>query len=416
MADLQINSESVFNFEQCLKCSVCTVYCPVSAVNPAYPGPKQAGPDGERYRLKSPVFFDENLKKCLNCKRCEVSCPQNVKVGDIIQKARMKYSTHKPGLRDRMLASTDFVGTMANRFAPIVNIMLAMKLTKTVMHGTIGVDKHRQFPAYSAQRFETWFKRHAQAEQSQYSKQVSYFHGCYVNYNFPKLGQDLVKIMNAVGYGVQLLNKEKCCGVAKIANGLYDQAKKHGKINIDSIRKAKEAGRVTLTTSSTCCFTIRDEYEHILELPQEDVRESVNLATRFLFQLLDEGKIKLAFRSDYKKHVAYHSACHMERMGWVVYSTELLKLIPGVQLTMLDSQCCGISGTYGFKRENYEVSQTIGAPLFAQIKALAPDCVSTDCETCKWQIEMSTGVPVENPISIIADALDVELTKQLNAN
>ena len=416
MADLQINSESVFNFEQCLKCSVCTVYCPVSAVNPAYPGPKQAGPDGERYRLKSPVFFDENLKKCLNCKRCEVSCPQNVKVGDIIQKARMKYSTHKPGLRDRMLASTDFVGTMANRFAPIVNIMLAMKLTKTVMHGTIGVDKHRQFPAYSAQRFETWFKRHAQAEQSQYSKQVSYFHGCYVNYNYPKLGQDLVKIMNAVGYGVQLRDKEKCCGVAKIANGLYDQAKKHGKINIDSIRKAKEAGRVTLTTSSTCCFTIRDEYEHILELPQEDVRESVNLATRFLFQLLDEGKIKLAFRSDYKKHVAYHSACHMERMGWVVYSTELLKLIPGVQLTMLDSQCCGISGTYGFKRENYEVSQTIGAPLFAQIKALAPDCVSTDCETCKWQIEMSTGVPVENPISIIADALDVELTKQLNAN
>ena len=416
MADLQINSESVFNFEQCLKCTVCTVYCPVSAVNPAYPGPKQAGPDGERYRLKSPVFFDENLKKCLNCKRCEVSCPQNVKVGDIIQKARMKYSTHKPGLRDRMLASTDFVGTMANRFAPIVNIMLAMKLTKTVMHGTIGVDKHRQFPAYSAQRFETWFKRHAQAEQSQYSKQVSYFHGCYVNYNYPKLGQDLVKIMSAVGYGVQLLDKEKCCGVAKIANGLYDQAKKHGKINIDSIRKAKEAGRVTLTTSSTCCFTIRDEYEHILELPQEDVRESVNLATRFLFQLLDEGKIKLAFRSDYKKHVAYHSACHMERMGWVVYSTELLKLIPGVQLTMLDSQCCGISGTYGFKRENYEVSQTIGAPLFAQIKALAPDCVSTDCETCKWQIEMSTGVPVENPISIIADALDVELTKQLNAN
>lgn len=416
MADLQINSESVFNFEQCLKCSVCTVYCPVSAVNPAYPGPKQAGPDGERYRLKSPVFFDENLKKCLNCKRCEVSCPQNVKVGDIIQKARMKYSTHKPGLRDRMLASTDFVGTMANRFAPIVNIMLAMKLTKTVMHGTIGVDKHRQFPAYSTQRFETWFKRHAQAEQSQYSKQVSYFHGCYVNYNYPKLGQDLVKIMNAVGYGVQLLDKEKCCGVAKIANGLYDQAKKHGQINIDSIRKAKEEGRPTLTTSSTCCFTIRDEYEHILELQQEDVRESVNLATRFLYQLLDEGKIKLAFRPDYKKHVAYHSACHMERMGWVIYSTELLRLIPGVQLTMLDSQCCGISGTYGFKRENYEVSQTIGAPLFAQIKALAPDCVSTDCETCKWQIEMSTGVPVENPISIIADALDVELTKQLNAN
>lgn len=415
MADLQINSESVFNFEQCLKCSVCTVYCPVSAVNPAYPGPKQAGPDGERYRLKNPVFFDENLKKCLNCKRCEVACPQNVKVGDIIQVARMKYSNHKPGLRDRILASTDFVGTMANRFAPIVNKTLALSLTKSVMHSTIGVDKHRQFPAYSAQRFETWYKRNAKAQQAQYSKQVSYFHGCYVNYNFPKLGKDLVKIMNAVGYGVQLLDKEKCCGVAKIANGLYDQAKKHGNININSIRKAKEEGRVTLGTSSTCCFTIRDEYEHVLGMDSADMRESMTLATRFLYQLLDEGKIKLAFRSDYKKRVAYHSACHMERMGWVFYSTELLKMIPGVDFTMLDSQCCGISGTYGFKRENYETSQAIGSGLFKQIKEVAPDCVATDCETCKWQIEMSTGVPVENPISIIADALDVEATIKLNS-
>ena len=58
-------------FEQCMKCTVCTVYCPVVAVNPDYPGPKQAGPDGERYRLKNPLFYDEALDLCLNCKRCE---------------------------------------------------------------------------------------------------------------------------------------------------------------------------------------------------------------------------------------------------------------------------------------------------------------------------------------------------------
>lgn len=80
------------NFEQCLKCSICTVYCPVLAVNPDYPGPKQAGPDGERYRLKDPQFYDEALKYCLNCKRCEVACPSGVKIGDIIQLARIKYS------------------------------------------------------------------------------------------------------------------------------------------------------------------------------------------------------------------------------------------------------------------------------------------------------------------------------------
>ena len=104
----------------------------------------------------------------------------------------------------------------------------------------------------------------------------------------------------------------------------------------------------------------------------------------------------------------------MERMGWGVYSTGMLRMIPGVELLMLDSVCCGIAGTYGFKKENYKRSQTIGAPLFKQIHELNPDFVACDCETCKWQIEMSTGYEVKNPISILAEALDVEATRKLN--
>lgn len=75
---------------------------------------------------------------------------------------------------------------------------------------------------------------------------------------------------------------------------------------------------------------------------------------------------------------------------------------------MLDSQCCGIAGTYGFKKENYETSQAIGEGLFRQIEATGCDVVATDCETCKWQIEMSTSKRVEHPLSILAAALDVE--------
>lgn len=90
--NMQQNNISENNFEQCIKCTVCTVYCPVIPVNPKYPGPKQAGPDEERLRLKRGEYFDEALKYCLNCKRCEVACPSNVKIGDIIQLARIKYS------------------------------------------------------------------------------------------------------------------------------------------------------------------------------------------------------------------------------------------------------------------------------------------------------------------------------------
>ncbi len=405
------NAES---FEQCLKCTVCTVYCPMVAVNPDYPGPKQAGPDGERYRLKNPVFYDDALDLCLNCKRCEVACPSNVKIGDIIQSARLKYSIKKPKLRDFILANTDLMGTMASTMAPVVNFTLGLKPVKAVMDGVLAVDHHRTFPKYAGQRFETWFKRYALKKQEEYTKKVSYFHGCYANYNNPKLAKDFVKIMNAIGYGVNLLEKEKCCGVALISNGFKNQAIKQANLNLGSIRKAVGRGEPVLTTSSTCTFTMRDEYAHILELDNSDVRSSIALATKFIFELVDAGKVKLVFKEDYRKRIAYHTPCHMEKLGWAIYSTSLVKMIPGVDFNMLDSQCCGIAGTYGFKKEHYEDSQKIGESLFRQIRDLNLDMVATDCETCKWQIEMSTGVQVENPISIIADALDVEATQKAN--
>ena len=226
------------NFEQCIKCTVCTVYCPVVPVNPNYPGPKQAGPDGERLRLKRGEFFDEALKYCLNCKRCEVACPSNVKIGDIIQLARIKYSKSKPKLRDIILANTDIVGTMSSAFAPIVNATVAFKPVKLVMDGVLKIDHHRTFPKYSGQKFVTWFRKDAEKKQDLFNKHVSFFHGCYINYNYPQLGKDLVKVMNALGYGVHLLDKEKCCGVALISNGLINQAKSQAKLNVASIRKA----------------------------------------------------------------------------------------------------------------------------------------------------------------------------------
>lgn len=402
------------NFEQCTKCTICTVYCPMLEANPLYPGPKQAGPDGERYRLKEPKYYDKALKYCLNCKRCEVACPSGVRIGDIITLARAKNGQKVPKLRDVILANTDFVGTMATTMAPVVNTTLGLKPVKRVMDAVLAIDHHRTMPKYSGEKFTTWYRKEAASEQAKYAKKVTYFHGCYANYNYPQLGKDLVKILNAVGYGVNLMEGERCCGVAKISSGLMGQATKDAKRNLSELRKATARGEEIVATSSSCTFTLRDEYEHVLGLDNHDVRSSISLATRFLYRLVQRGEIQLAFRDDYRQRIAYHSACHMEKLGWVIYSTSLLRMIPGLELIMLPSQCCGIAGTFGFKKENYRYSQAIGRSLFEKIEELGVEVVSTDCETCKWQIEMSTSAKVMNPISILAEALDVERTRALN--
>ena len=402
---LQEYTSSKHNFEECMKCTICTAWCPVLQVNPLYPGPKQAGPDGERHRLKDPSFYDESLKYCLNCKRCEVTCPSGVNVADLIQSARIRFSKSKPRLRDRMLASTDTMGSLARPFAPVVNGVVRLGVTKALLHSTLGIDKHRTFPKYSGRSFEAWLKRRKDA-QAAFPEQIAYFHGCYVNYNYPQLGKDLVKVLNALGVGVQLLEKEKCCGIALISNGLYSKAAKQAGHNVKVLKKAvKDSGLKVLTTSSTCTLTLRDEYPNLLGIDNSDVRSCIQMAVRFIYEKLESGA-KLKFRSDYRKKIAYHVPCHMEKLGWGVFSERLLKMIPGVEFVMLDSACCGIAGTYGFKKENYKTSQAIGEPLFNQIRSVNPDVVACDCETCKWQIEMSTGYTVMNPISILAEALE----------
>ena len=402
--NLQEYTSSAYNFEECTKCTVCTAYCPVLGVNPLYPGPKQAGPDGERLRLKDPYFFNYALKYCMNCKRCEVACPSGVNVADLIQAARIKYDTTKPKLRDVLLANTDFMGTLARPFAPIVNGVTSLGITKTVLDATMKIDRHRTFPKYSPRSFERWLSRRKK-EQAVFPEQVAYYHGCYVNYNYPQLGKDLVKVLNALGVGVQLLDGEKCCGVAMISNRLTEKARKNALNNVAVLKKAVDAGLKVVSTSSSCTFTIRDEYPHLLGVDNSEVRDSLLLATRFIFEKLEKGA-QLRFKPDFHLKIAYHVPCHLEKLGWGVFSEKLLRMIPGVDFTLLDSACCGMAGTYGFKKENYEFSQAIGAPLFDQIKVVNPDVVACDCETCKWQIEMSTPYTVKHPISILAQALE----------
>lgn len=391
------------SFENCIKCTVCTTYCPVAKVNPNYPGPKQAGPDGERLRLKDPLLYDDALKYCTNCKRCEVACPSDVKIGDIIQRAKANYSQHKPTLRDAILSHTDLMGTLSTPFAPIVNMTTGLKPVRKLLDKALKIDHRRELPKYSLGTFRHWYKKQA-AEQAKFAEQVAFFHGCFVNYNHPQLGKDLVSVFNAMDIGVQLLKREKCCGVPLIANGFIEQAKKQARVNAESLTDAVIGkGIPVVATSSTCAFTIRDEYPHVLDVDTTQVREHVELATRYLYRLLDGGR-ELKLKSTPMK-IAYHTPCHMEKMGWTPYTLALLQMIPGVELTVLDSQCCGIAGTYGFKKENYETSQGIGAGLFRQIEESGVDLVVTDCETCKWQIEMSTSKKCEHPISLLARAL-----------
>lgn len=403
-----VHTHSDKSFESCIKCTACTSVCPVSRNNPLYPGPKQAGPDGERLRLKSPLLYDEALKYCTNCKRCEVACPSDVKIGDIIVRARNSHleQQHKPllhKLRDAILSNTDIMGRMNTPFAPIVNTITGLKATRFVLEKTLNISKERTLPKYSFGSFRQWYNKNAAKQQSLYADKVAYYHGCYVNYNNPALGKQLIQVMNALDIGVILVEKEKCCGLPLTVNGFPERAKSLAESNVAQVTRAIRSGLEVIGTSSSCTANLRDEYPHTLSVNTDEIKDRVDIVTRYLYKLFQQGR-KLPLR-EMPLRVAYHTACHVDKAGWAPYTLEVLRQIPGLEIVMLPSQCCGIAGTYGFKAENYETAQAIGKTLFDHLNEGGFDYAVSECETCKWQIDMSSNVTCLHPVTLLSMAL-----------
>lgn len=409
-----ISTHTETKFDQCVKCTICTVYCPVVPVNLHFPGPREMGPGGERLRQKDEAAYKRALKLCTNCKRCDVACPAGIRIGDLIQRARISEARYLPSPRALMVARTEWAARLAARIGPLANVITKSFAFKLAMDKLAHLDRRRSYPTYALGTFAGWYRREVRGQEA-FARQVSFFHGSYVNFNYPQLGQDLVRVLNAMGYGVFLLDEEHTSGMSLIMNGQAGSAAACARKNIRAIRKSIHTDRrPVIGTSSTAVYTLREEYPHLLGIDNADVLPHIETATRFICRAVDEGRARLVFKRDFVMHVGYHTACHVERLGWAMYSTALLRRIPGVDLIILPSECCGMAGTYGFKRENFETSQRIGEKLFSHVREANVHTVATDCESCKRQIEMSIHARVMHPVSILAAALDFDATRAAN--
>lgn len=388
-----MSNENERSLDHCLKCSTCHTQCPVLANHLAFPGPKQMGPELERLRLargnKEPLEIDEALNYCTNCKRCDIACPHGVKPsyynlknkGKLQNKSIIKF-------RDWVLAHNVWWGKMASQIPTLANFALKFPLTKGAM-GLIGI-ANRDFPTYRKQPIKV--------SKVQRAKKVLYYTGCYASYNEPEVIQATVNILEACDYQVEIA-PVACCGTPIVSNGLWDEATKLAEKNTDIFLKYIDQGHKIVTTCSSCGIALKDEYSQIIP-GEKSMRLKQNVWD--LFELLEEEET-LPFKTGKKlaKKAYYHVPCHLKAQGIGVPAAKLLKDLAVDELLVEDNYCCGISGTYGFKKEKYSLAMDIGQPLFDEIKGSQAPLVITDCGTCKLQIVHGTGVEVKHPAVIL---------------
>ncbi len=395
-----IKTENI-SFDHCIKCTFCTVYCPVARATPLFPGPKQEGPDTERLRIKSPILVDESVKYCTNCKRCEIACPSDVKIADIIHRAKARHAAGRIRIRESLLSRLDILLRAGMPLRKIFNPLMKNRPVRYLVEKSAGISSEIRMPLLEKERFDKRLTR-IHGDQSRFSEQVIYFPGCNVNFMDHNLGDDMLYLFNALETGV-IIPENRCCGVPAIANSSTGKAASNARFNLRSLEDAiKKTGCRAVISCSSGSLAIKHEYRNLLNLDNSFVDSHTDYITTYLQKRFDEGRMPPL--KPVPLRVAYHAPCHLEKMGGVIHTINVLRRIPGLDLRILNSECCGISGTFGFKSEYAEISRKIGERLFNLIERESPEVVVTDCVTCKWQIESFTGYRVLHPVNLLAAA------------
>lgn len=392
------------SLDACVKCTICETQCPVMRVTDLFAGPKYSGPQAERYR-KDGAIVDSSIDYCSSCGTCSLVCPQGVKVTEMIHHARTAMKKEKGiPVRDQLIGRTGFIGSVMTPVAPIANWALDVKPIRIAMEKIIGVHRSAPMPVAQGRTFEGWFKKHTPLAQSGQKGQVIFFHGCAGEYFEVETSIHSVQVLEYLGYEV-LVPPHGCCGLALQSNGLYDSSRKYVSKLTEDLRRANRDAPI-ISASGSCSGMLRHEARDILGVDTPELRDVGSRMwdiCEFLMHLHDKGELDLNFeRIDVT--IPYHAPCQLKSQGLGLPAVELMELIPGVTVKESNQPCCGIAGTYGMKKEKYDIAQAIGQPVFDFITQVNVELAACDTETCRWQLRTATGANVVHPIWLIHKA------------
>jgi glycerol-3-phosphate dehydrogenase subunit C len=339
-------------------------------------------------------------------------CPHGVKVMEMNAKARYKlYQRKSIPLRNRLLGRSELMGKTASPVAPMANFFANLRPLRILAEYTMGVHRDAPLPPFSFETFRGWYKgvHQKSARPKVADKQVVYFHGCSANYYEPHVGKAMMAVLEHNGFEV-IVPDQVCCGLPLLSNAEFEAACHNAARNIKWLLPYARQGLPIVGASTSCTLSLKSDYRHILDINTAEaqlVAEQTYDICEFLLDLADAGQLKTDF-NPIEVTLPYHSPCQLRAHNIGLPAIDLMEMIPGVKINHVQADCCGIAGTYGYKKEKYEIGMAVGKPLFDQVKASGSKLAVCDSETCRWQIGKATGAKMIHPIELLAQAYGLQ--------
>jgi anaerobic glycerol-3-phosphate dehydrogenase C subunit len=394
--------------ETCSGCGKCRSYCPIA---------QQIREEWAIGRAKATLLrefvwgtldpkildspeFKEVMDSCVNCKRCLTECPSGVDIPWLALSGRAHYiEKHGEPLGQRFFSNTKSLCKTGSTLAPLVNLSNSLAPIRKCLEMAVGLDRRRHLPLFHRRTLRKMLK---DRPNSPGNKQIVYFLSCYSNFNEPEGdGLATLEVLEQNGFHV-LIPDFHCCGIARINTGAIHHVMEDIQTNINRMAFFVDQGLNIVFSEPSCALAVKMEYPKILN--SEEAFKVANQCYdihQFLMMLHQKGELNLSLRK-IDLTVGYHNPCHLRALGVVQEPVELLRLIPGVKVNVFSDGCCGLVGTFGMKKKNFDLSMAIGERLFKEIEDSKVDEIATSCGACKLQIIQGTHREAIHPVSLLA--------------
>jgi glycerol-3-phosphate dehydrogenase subunit C len=317
---------------------------------------------------------------------------------------------------EKLLASTDVHGQFAG--IPIV-VQVANALNKTkpmrkLLDSTLGVHPDAWLPELASSRFRWSAKKKGAASDVKNGERtpgkVAIYSTCYVNYNEPGIGHDLVKLLEHNEIPYEIVSKESCCGMPKLELGDLDAVAEHKAANIPVLARYAKEGYAILSAIPSCTLMYKQELPLMFpgDADVAAVQEAVYDPFEYFMARHKDGLLKTDFKAALGK-VSYHIPCHGRVQNIGRKTEEMFRLIGQTVEVKLNTveRCSGHAGTYGVKTPTHPVAMKIGKPVFKSMANGEPDYISSDCQLAGHHIAQgmqqqgSPEAKLAHPLSLV---------------